>query len=214
MVIPLGSHRLLTPPTAVWVITTLDAGVTEPGPAKVPAANSTTEPEQAPALSCSLVNHMLPLPSNNMPHGLLIVGRLPGITLLSSTVVAFAVVTLVAAARSADDISTIVEGIKTLALLFTTQRFPEPSKAIPSGPLKAGITPFTRTATGVRATPLAKANCAALNLKIAFAAESLTHRLLELSKAANCGNLKVTGPARLLIAKLGEGFGVVLRLIT
>src|SRR5437879_7880482 len=93
IVIPLGSHRLAAPLTAVWVITTLAAGVITPPPPIEPLVNSTTEPEHAPMLSCSLVIHILAVASNTMPHGLLIVGSPPGTTLLFSTVTGVAGVT-------------------------------------------------------------------------------------------------------------------------
>ncbi len=145
------------------------------------------------------------------------VGSPPGTTVLFKTVLAVTPVTPAAAPSCAADIATIVEGTKALALLFNTHRLPLASKAIPKGPLKAcatGGAMLVSTAAGVNPTPAAEDNCPVLNLKIALPAESLTHRSPAASKAANCGNLKVTAPPKVAITKFGGGFEVVLRLMT
>src|SRR5579864_7651239 len=101
--------------------------------------------------------------------------------------------------------------------LFSTHRLPLASKAIPSGPLKvagAGAAALVSTAAGVPENPAPVLNCAVLNLKIALAPESLTHRTPAASKAANCGNANFTTPPKVVITKFGGGFEVVLRLIT
>src|SRR5215469_1727181 len=81
--IPLGSHRLSTPTSLTCVNTTLGLGVIEPFPPKVPAPNSTIDPEQLLTLSCSLVNHMLPLASKRIPQGFLMVSSPPALVVLS-----------------------------------------------------------------------------------------------------------------------------------
>src|SRR5208282_2799181 len=111
-------------------------------------------------LSCSLVIHILPLLSNRMPHGLLMLASPPGRGILVVRVVAMAGVDVPAAAlTTAAAISTMV-----LPLLFT-HRLPLASKAIPSGPLKTRgpIAGLVNAAAGVPENPAPVPNCAVLN---------------------------------------------------
>src|SRR5271170_720835 len=161
MVIPMGSHSEDLPETMVWVITTLAGGVIVPPPLIAALVNSTTEPEQAggtATLSCSLVIHMLPLLSNRIPHGLLMLASPPGGGILVVRVVAIAGVDVPAAAlTTAAAISTMV-----LPWLLFTHRFPLASKAIPSGASKApGPTAgLVNTAAGVPENEVPLPNCA------------------------------------------------------